>query len=168
MSQHVITAPATPFWRRRSFVVAALVALLVVSVGAAIGALVSSDSSVTSRSAPAPVEQAVSPVGSVNACAVQPAAGVTLLALIASMPDGAGTRMAGSLSPQALQLIGEAVQSAAILSWGFAPAPDAPTLAAALSRLPTADSAVVINALAPDVQADVGTALSNIASLPTC
>jgi hypothetical protein len=173
MSQHVITTqtPSIPFWRRRLVVVAAFVALLAAGAGVAIGALGASDSSVTYRyrTAPAPVEPAASPLRSTTSCtAAGPDAGSSLLALVASMPDGAGTRMIASLSPQAQQLAGDAAYSAAYVSWEQAPAPDAPTLAAVLSRLPTTDSAVVLNMLAPDVSTDVAASLNNIASLPSC
>jgi hypothetical protein len=170
MTEHIITAP-TPsitFWRRRSFVVTTLVALLALAAGTAIGALVASDSSVTYRSAPASPAQATSRVGSVSACTADAEDGVVVLALIASMPDGAGTRMAASLSPPAQELVSNATFAAPYVSWDTAIAPDAPTVAVAVAPLDVADRQVVLSGLAPERRADVETSLDRIAASASC
>ena len=161
--------PSTPFWRRRSFVVAALVALFAAGVGAAIGALVSSDSSVTYRSAPTPVERVASPVVPAGQCVVSdgPLDGNYLLALIASMPEDAGARIAAALSPEVQELVGGAAVAAAFGSSNAVSAPDAPTLAGVLSRLSLADRTAVLNELPPDVSADVAS-LTDVALIPAC
>jgi hypothetical protein len=169
MSQHVITAPATPFWRRRSFVVVALVALLAAGAGAAIAALVSSDSSVTSRPAPPPVEHATTPGEPAGQCVVSdgPFDAAYLAALIGSLPGGAGARIGASLSPQVQLLVGGAALDAAFGSSNTVSVPDAPTLAGILSRLSLADRAAVLNQLAPDVSAEVAP-LIEVAAIPAC
>ena len=63
MSQQVITTPlpSIPRWRGRSIAVIALVALLAAGAGAAVGALLASDSTVTYRSAPTPASEFTPP-----------------------------------------------------------------------------------------------------------
>jgi hypothetical protein len=154
-----------PLWRRRSFVVAALVAMLAIGVGATIAALVPSDSSATDRS----VERVASPVGPAGQCLVSegPIDAEYLLALIASLPEDTGARIAASLSPQTQQLVGGAAAAAAFGSANTVSAPDAPTLAGVLSRLSLADRTAVLNELPPDISAEVAP-LTEVALIPAC
>ena len=160
---------ATPLWRRRSSVVAALVVLLAIGVGAAIAALVPSDSSATYRSAPASVEPVVSPVGPAGQCVLSdgPFDAEYLLALIASLPEDAGARIAASLSPQTQHLVGSAAVAAAFGSSNTVSSPDAPTLAGVLSRLSLTDRTAVLNELPPDISAEVAP-LTEVALIPAC
>src|SRR3954447_19974115 len=92
--------PLIPVWRRGSVLATVLLVLLALGAGTLLGTVLASDSSVTYRAVPAPPVQTASPVGAASACVVDGADGVSLLTLIASMPNGAGARIATSLSPQ--------------------------------------------------------------------
>src|SRR5262245_10504249 len=108
MAEHVVVTPRPliPVWRRGSVLATVLIALLALGAGTVLGTVLANDSSVTHRAVPAPVTDAASPsVGAASACVVDAADGVPLLTLIASMPNGAGARIAASLSPQAQQLV---------------------------------------------------------------
>jgi hypothetical protein len=169
MAQHVLTPSATSFWRRRSFVVAVLVALVAVGVGVSVAALRSTDSSPTIRSTSTPVGAATNPRGPGGAqCTVPDGSfdGQYLLALIASMPDDSRARLATSLSPPVQQLLGNAARPGSF-EVPSGPPGDAPTLAGVLSRLSVADRAAVLNELPPNVSAEVAP-LSEIAAIPTC
>ena len=174
MSQDVITTqrPPIPFWRRRPVVTIAFVALLAAGAGAAIGALVASDASVTYRyrSAPAPTRAPRHPPPRVSATASLD--GGPLLAAIVATPNGAAT-IAASSSPQARQLIGDAAvanaESSTYMPSADPPAmPDAATLAAALGRLDAADRQLVLTGLPPEIQTEVGASLNDVAAIPSC
>src|SRR6478735_7050274 len=132
MAEHVVVprSPLIPLGRRGSVLAMVLVVVLALGVGTVLGTVLASDSSVAYRAAPAPAARAASPaVGAASACVVDAADGVSLLTLIASMPNGAGTRFATSLSPQVQQLVSDAAFSAQYVDWSAAATPDAVTLA---------------------------------------
>ena len=109
MSQQVITTPVPtiPSSRRRSFAGIALVALLAAGAGAAVGARLASDSSITYRSAPTRT-----PVHTPPARA-ETWPGSTLLAVVTAVPGGEAQVV--SLSPPVRKMIGDAAQAA---GWG--------------------------------------------------
>ena len=171
MAEHVAVAqsPLIPLWRRGSVLAMVLVVLLALGAGTLLGTLLASDSSVTYRAVPAPVAQATSPaVGAASACVVDGADGVSLLTLIASMPNGAGAQIATSLSPQVRQLISDAAFGAQYVNWGAATTPDAVTLATAVAPLSVADRQVVLSSLAPALRADVDSALDAVVMNTSC
>ena len=171
MAEHVAVArsPLIPVWRRGSVLATVLVVLLALGAGTLLGTVLASDSSVTYRAVPASPVQAASPaVGAASACAVDGADGVSLLTLMASMPNGAGARIATLLSPQVQQLVGDAAFDAQYVDWGAATTPDAPTLAVAVAPLSVADRQVVLSGLAPELRADVGSALDGVTRYSAC
>jgi hypothetical protein len=170
MAEHVVVtrSPLIPVWRRGSVLATVLVVLLALAAGTVLGTILASDSSVTYRAVPAsPVQTASPAVGAASACVVDGADGVSLLTLIASMPNGAGARIASSLSPQAQQLVDDAA-FAPYVDWGAATTPDAPTLAVAVAPLSVADRQVVLSSLAPELRADVGSALDAVTTYSAC
>jgi hypothetical protein len=170
MAEHVVVtrSPPIPVWRRGSVLATVLVVLLALGVGTVLGTIIASDSSVTYHAVPASPAQAASPaVGAEGACVVDGADGVSLLTLIASMPNGAGARIASSLSPQVQQLVGDAA-FAPYVDWGTATTPDAPTLAVAVAPLSVADRQVVLGSLAPALRADVESGLDAVTRYSAC
>jgi len=170
MAEHVAVArsPLIPVWRRGSVLATVLLVLLALGAGTVLGTILASDSTVTYRAVPASPVQAASPaVGAASACVVDGADGVSLLSLIASMPSGAGARIASSLSPQVQQLVGDAAYSPYV-DWGAATTPDAPTLAIAVAPLSVADRQVVLSSLAPELRAEVGNALDAVTRYSAC
>jgi hypothetical protein len=170
MAEHVVVtrSPLIPLWRRGSVLATVLLVLLALAAGTVLGTILESDSSVTYRAVPASPVQAASPaVGAEGACVVDGADGVSLLTLIASMPNGAGARIASSLSPQVQQLVGDAA-FAPYVDWGGATTPDAPTLAVAVAPLSVADRQVVLGSLAPELRADVESALDAVTRNSAC
>jgi hypothetical protein len=171
MAEHVVVtrSPLIPVWRRGSVLATVLAVLLALGAGIALGTVFASDSSVTYRAVPAPAADAASPaVGAASACVVDGADGVSLLTLIASMHDGAGARIATSLSPQGQQLVSDAAFGAQYVDWGAAKTPDAVTLAVAVAPLSVGDREVVMSSLAPGLRADVGSALDAVAMNTAC
>jgi hypothetical protein len=171
MAEHVVVTrrPLIPVWRRGSVLAAVVAVLLAPGAGIVLGTVLASDSSVTYRAVPAPAVDAASPaVGAASACVVDGADGVSLLTLIASMPNGAGARLVASLSPQVQQLISDAAFGAQYVDWGAATTPDAVTLATAVAALSVADREVVLSNLAPGLRADVGSALDAVAMNTAC
>jgi len=171
MAEHVAVTRSTliPVWRRGSVLAMVLAVLLALGAGTVLGTLLASDSSVTYRAAPAPVAHAArQAVGVPSACVVDGDDGVSLLTLIASMPNGAGARIATSLSPQLQQLVGDAAFGAQYVDWGSATTPDAVTLAVAVAPLGVADRQVVLSSLTPALHADVDSALDAVAMNTAC
>ena len=171
MAEHVVVtrSPLVPVWRRGSILATVFVVLLALGAGTVLGTVLASDSSVTYRAVPAPAAQATSPaVGAASACVVDGSDGVSLLALIASMPNGAGAQLAASLSPPVRQLVSDAAFSAQYVDWGAATTPDAVTLAIAVAPLGVADRQVVLSSLAPGLEADVVSALDAVAMNTAC
>ncbi len=171
MAEHVVVtrSPLIPLGRRGSVLAMVLVVVLALGVGTVLGTVLASDSSVTYRAAPAPAARAASPaVGAASACVVDAADGVSLLTLIASMPNGAGARVATSLSPQVQQLVSDAAFSAQYVDWSSATTPDAVTLATAVAPLSVADRQVVMSSLAPELQADVERGLDAVIATTAC
>jgi hypothetical protein len=171
MAEHVAVArsPLIPVWRRGSVLATVLVVLLALGAGTALGTVLASDSSVTYRAVPAPGVQTASPaVGAASACVVDGADGVSLLTLMASMPNGAGARIATSLSPQVQQLVSDSAFDAQYVDWGAATTPDAPTLAVAVAPLSVADREVVLSTLAPELRADVESSLDAVTRNTAC
>jgi hypothetical protein len=171
MAEHVAVTrgPLIPVWRRGSVLATVLVVLLALGVGTVLGMILASDSSVTYRAAPAsPVQTASPAVGAASACVVDGADGVSLLTLIASMPNGAGARIATSLSPQVQQLVSDAAFGGQYADWGTATTPDAPTLAIAVAPLSVADRQVVLSSLAPELRADVESGLDAVTRYTAC
>jgi hypothetical protein len=159
----VTRSPLIPVWRRGSVLATVLVVLLALGAGTVLGTVLASDSSVTYRAVPAPAARAASPaVGAASACVVDGSDGVSLLTLIASMPDGPGDRIATSLSPQVQQLVSDAAFGAQYVDWGAATTPDAVTLATAVAPLSVADRQVVLSSLAPELRPDVESALDAV------
>src|SRR4051812_35905254 len=123
MAEHIAVTrrPLIPAWRRGPVLATVVVVLLALGAGTVLGTLLASDSSVTYRAVPAPAAHAASPaVAAPSACVVDGADGMSLLTLIASMHDGAGARIASSLSPQVRQLVGDAAFSAQYVDWSTA------------------------------------------------
>ena len=87
---------------------------------------------------------------------------------IASMPDGAGTRIATSLSPQVQQLVSDAAFSGQYVDWSAAATPHAVTLATAVAPLSVADRQVVLSSLAPELRADVERGLDGVIGTTAC
>jgi hypothetical protein len=171
MAEHVAVtrSPLIPVWRRGSVLATVLVVLLALGAGAVLGTVLASDSSVTYRAVPEPAAHAASPaVGAASACVVDGADGVSLLTLIASMHNSAGARIATSLSPQVQQLVSDAAFGAQYVDWGSATTPDAVTLAIAVAPLSVADRQVVLSSLAPELRADVGSALDAVPRYTAC
>ncbi len=174
MAEHVAVTrrPLIPVWRRGSVLATVLVVLLALGVGTVLGMVLASDSSVTYRAVPAPAAPAqhvASPaVGAASACVVDGSDGLSLLTLTASMPNGDGARIATSLSPQVRQLISDAAFGAQYVDWAAATTPDAVTLAIAVAPLNVADRQVVLNSLAPELQADVTSSLDAVVSNTAC
>ncbi len=171
MAEHVVVtrSPLIPVGRRGSVLAMVLVVVLALGVGTVLGTVLASDSSVTHRAVPAPAARAASPaVGAGSACVVDAGDGVSLLTLIASMPDGAGTRIATSLSPQVQQLVSDAAFSGQYVDWSAAPTPDAVTLATAVAPLSAADRQVVMSSLAPELRADVERGLDAVIATTVC
>jgi len=171
MAEHVAVArrPFVPVWRRGSVLAMVLVALLALGVGTVLGTVLASDSSVTYRAVPASPAQTASPAaGAASACVVDGADGVTLLTLIASMPNGAGARLASSLSPQVQQLVSDAAFGAQYVDWGATTTPDVVALAVAVAPLSLADRELVLNSLAPAVRADVESSLDAVTKYTAC
>jgi hypothetical protein len=171
MAEHVVVTPSPliPVWRRGSVLAMVLAVLLALGAGTVLGTVLASDSSVTSRAAPVPAAHAASPpVGAASACVVDAADGGTLLTLIASMHNGAGTQIATSLSPQVQQLVGDAAFGAQYVDWSAATRPDPVTLAIAVAPLSVADRQVVLSSLAPEQRADVENALDAVAMNTAC
>ena len=171
MAEHVVVtrSPLVPTWRRGSVLATVAAVLLALVIGTVLGTVLATDSSVTYRAVPASPVHTVSPaVGAESACAVDGADGVSLLPLIASMPNGAGTRMAASLSPQVQQLVSDAAFSAQYVDWGSATTPDAVTLAIAVAPFSVADRQVVLTSLAPEQRADVESGLDAVIGNTAC
>ena len=171
MAEHVVVtrSPLIPLGRRGSVLAMLLVVVLALGVGTVLGTVLASDSSVTYRAVPAPAARAASPaVGAASACVVDAADGVSLLTLVASMPNGAGARVATSLSPQVQQLVSDAAFSAQYVDWSSATTPDAVTLATAVAPLSVADRQVVMSSLAPELQADVERGLDAVIGTTVC
>ena len=114
------------------------------------------------------VQPASPAVGAASACTVDGPDGVALLMLIASMHDGAGTRLAASLSPQVQQLVGDAAFGAQYVDWGAATTPDPDTLAVAVAPMHEADRNVVLSSLAPELRADVESGLDAVVRYTDC
>jgi hypothetical protein len=171
MAEHVAVMPSPfiPVWRRGSVLATVLAVLLALGAGTVLGTLLASDSSVTYRAVPAPAAHVASPaVGAKSECVVDGADGVSLLTLIASMHDGAGTRIATSLSPQVQQLVGDAAFGAQYIDSRAATTPDAVTLAVAVAPLGVADRQLVLSSLAPALRADVESSLDVVAMNAAC
>ena len=172
MAEHVAVtrSPLIPVWRRGSVLATVLVVLLALGAGTVLGTVLASDSSVTYRAVPAPAahDRRSPAVGAASACVVDGADGVSLLTLIASMPNGAGARIATSLSPQVQQLVSDAAFGAQYVDWGAATTPDAVTLAIAVAPLSVADRQVVLSSLAPELQADVESSLDAVTRNTAC
>jgi hypothetical protein len=171
MAEHVAVTPSTliPVWRRGSVLAIVLVVLLALGAGIVLGTVLASDSSVTDRAVPAPAAHAASPaIGAASACVVDAADGVSLLTLIASMHNGAGAQIATSLSPQVQQLVRDAAFGAQYVDWGAATTPDAVTLATAVAPLSVADREVVLSSLAPELRANVDSALNAVTMNTAC
>ena len=171
MAEHVVVtrSPLIPVWRRGSVLATVLLVLLALGAGTVLGTVLAGDSSVTYRAVPASPVQAASPtVGAASACVVDGADGVSLLTLIASMPNGAGTRIATSLSPHVQQLVGDAAFDAQYVDWNAATTPDAPTLAVAVAPLGVADRQVVLSSLTPELRADVESGLDAVTRYSAC
>ena len=171
MAEHVVVtrSPMIPVWRRGSVLATVLVVLLALGAGTLLGTVLASDSSVTYRAVPASPAQTASPaVATASACVVDGADGVSLLTLIASMPNGAGAGLATSLSPQVQQLVSDAAFGAQYVDWGAATTPDPVTLAIAVAPLSVADRQVVLSSLAPALQADVVSSLDAVAMNTAC
>ena len=171
MTQHVVATPSRniPIWRKRSFLVVAGVVVLALGVGVAVRAIVASDSSTTS-----PTQAASTPAGPVTfdggpggfGCpAPGPIDGDYLLALIASSPNG--PQIGAALSPQASQLLGDAVVGAATTSGFVVSPPDAVTLFGVLARLGAADRDAVMPLLPAEMQAELA-GIGNNAQYLTC
>jgi hypothetical protein len=171
MAEHVVVtrSPFNPVWRRGSVLATVLVVLLALGAGTVLGMVLANDSTVTYRAGPAaPAQTAIPAAGAASACVVDAADGVPLLALIASMHDGAGAQLASSLSPQVQQLVSDAAFSAQYVDWGAATTPDAVTLAIAVAPMGVADRQVVMSSLTPGLRADVGSALDAVAMNAAC
>jgi len=84
------------------------------------------------------------------------------------MPNGAGTHMATSLSPQVQQLVSDAAFSAQYVDWESATTPDAVTLAIAVAPFSVADRQVVLTSLAPEQRADVESGLDAVIGNTAC
>jgi len=165
----VTRSPWIPAWRRGSVLATAVVVLLALGAGTVLGMVLANDSTVTYRAAPAsPVQTAIPTAGAASACVVDAADGVPLLALIASMHNGGGARLASSLSPQVQQLVNDAAFSAQYVDWGAATTPDAVTLAIAIAPLAVADRQVVLSNLAPALRADVESGLDAVTMNTAC
>ena len=171
MAEHIAVtrSPLIPVWRRGSVLAMVVVVLLALGTGTVLGMVLASDSSVTYRAVPAPVADAASPaVGAASACVVDASDGVSLLTLIASMPNGAGAPIETALSPQLQQLVRDAAFSAQYVDWSAATTPDPVTLATAVAPLGVADRQVVLNSLAPALRADVDRALDAVTMNSAC
>jgi hypothetical protein len=156
MSQQVITTPvpSIPRWRGRSIAVVALVALLAAGAGAAIGALLASDSSVTYRSAATPPPTFTPPAPAT------PWAGNVLLAVVTTVPEGEA--QIASLSPHVQQMIGEAADAAA--RGDYLPVmPDTETLFGLVASLAPADRVVIMGLLPPGTDAAFDDFLNSLA-----
>src|SRR5689334_7426588 len=155
MAEHiaVLPNPLIPAWRRGTVLATVLVALIALGAGTVLGTVLAGDSSVTYRAVPTPAAHAASPAAlPASACVVDGADGVSLLTLIASMHDGAGARIASSLSPQVQQLVRDAAFGAQYVDWNAAATPDAVTLAVAVAPMGVADRQVVLGGLAPELR----------------
>ena len=107
-------------------------------------------------------------MGAASACVVDAADGVSLLTLIASMPNGTGARIADFAVPQVQQLVSDAAFSAQYVDWSSATTPDAVTLATAVAPLSVADRQVVMSSLAPELRVDVERGLDAVIGTTVC
>ena len=156
MSQQVITTPvpSIPRWRGRSIAVIALVALLAAGAGAAVGALLANDSSITYRSAPTPPTEFVPPAAAATW------SGNALLAVVTAVPGGEAH--VASLSPPVREMISEAAQ--AVGSGEYVPVmPDTKTLVGVLANLGSADREVILGLLPPETDAAFADFLNSMA-----
>jgi hypothetical protein len=147
-----------PLWRRRSFLVVVGVVVLALGIGAAVRAIVATDSTTASRPAQAAATPAGLPVFDGGpffiACpAPGPLDGGYLLALISSSANG--PQILASLSPEASQLVSDAAVGAATSSGAVVDPPDAVTLFGVLARLGPADRAAVTRLLPAEMQAEL-------------
>ena len=156
MSQQVITTPvpSIPRWRGRSIAVIALVALLAAGTGAAVGALLASDSTVTSQSAPTQQPE-FTPAPAI------PWSGNALLAVVTSVPGGEAK--VASLSPPVQEMISEAAQALGWAEYYVPVMPDTETLFGVLANLGSADRAVILGLLPPETDAAFADFLNSLA-----
>jgi hypothetical protein len=150
MSQHVITTAPVRIRRRTAVVAVGLSAVFAIGVGVGLASLTSGESeSVVRRSAPATVP-APAPV---RLCGHDV---TNLLAAVASMPPSMQAQVAGTLSPDLANGVGNL--ALLVEPSQLPPAPDTATLGGILTRLSRHDRNAIINGLPVERQAEVAAA----------